>query len=159
VYGGGHVGLMGILADAARAAGGQVIGVIPQALADLGVAHHDLSELRVVGSMHERKALMASLADGFIALPGGIGTLEEFFEVWTWGQLGLHLKPYGLLDTAGFYRQLLAFLDNLVEHRFLRREHRALLQVAGDPGELLERMATVHLAPVPKWLPSAANCP
>lgn len=152
IYGGGGIGLMGILADAALAAGGRVVGVIPQALVDREVAHLGLSELRVVTSMHERKALMAELSDGFVALPGGIGTLEELFEAWTWGQLGLHDKPYGLLNVAGFYDPLLAFLDAQVERRFVKPEHRALLLVGEDGGELLERMEAQRRPEVRKWI-------
>jgi uncharacterized protein (TIGR00730 family) len=152
VYGGGRVGLMGAIADASMGAGGRVIGVIPQALVDKEVAHHGLSELRVVGSMHERKALMADLSDGFVALPGGLGTMEELFEVWTWGQLGLHAKPYGLLNVGGFFGSLLAFLDRLVEQRFVRPEHRAMLFVASDPNELIANMSVHHPASAPKWI-------
>jgi uncharacterized protein (TIGR00730 family) len=152
VFGGGCVGLMGVLADAALAAGGRVIGVIPQALLDKELAHQGLTELRVVRSMHERKALMAELSDAFVALPGGIGTLEEFFEVWTWGQLGLHAKPYGLLDVNGFFGPLLTFLDRLVEQRFVRAEHRALLRVASDANVLLAEMAEQRPPYLPKWI-------
>jgi uncharacterized protein (TIGR00730 family) len=137
VYGGGRVGLMGVLADAVLAGGGEVIGVIPQALYTREVAHTDLADLRVVGSMHERKALMADLADGFIALPGGVGTLEELFEIWTWALLGLHRKPCGLLDTGGFYRPLVAFFDHLVAEGFVKPAHRAILHVAAEPEALL----------------------
>lgn len=152
VYGGGRVGLMGAVADGALAAGGRVVGVIPQTLVDKEVAHRGLTELRVVGSMHERKALMADLSDGFLGMPGGIGTLEEFFEAWTWGQLGLHAKPYGLLDVAGFFGPLLGFLDRLVEQRFVRPEHRAMLLVGSDPGTLLSEMAAHRPAYLPKWI-------
>ncbi len=143
---------MGAVADATLGAGGRVIGVIPQALVDKEVAHLGLSDLRVVGSMHERKALMADLSDGFLALPGGIGTMEEFFEVWTWGQLGLHAKPYGVLNVGGFFDPLLAFLDRLVEQRFVRPEHRAMLLVGVDPNGLLEDMAVHRPAYPPKWI-------
>lgn len=152
VYGGGRVGLMGTLADAALAAGGRVVGVIPQTLVDKEVVHRGLSELRVVGSMHERKAVMADLSDGFLALPGGIGTLEEFFEAWTWGQLGLHAKPYGLLNVGGFFTPLLTFLDRLVDQRFVRPEHRAMLRVGGDAAALVADMATHRPEYVPKWV-------
>jgi uncharacterized protein (TIGR00730 family) len=152
VYGGGDVGLMGVLADAALAAGGEVIGVIPQHLVDREVAHRGVSELRVVYSMHERKAAMADLADGFIVLPGGIGTLEEFFEVWTWGQLGLHVKPYGLLNVEGYFDPLLRFVDHAVSERFIRPEHRDLLVVEEEADRLLDRLDT-HVTPVfPKWV-------
>ena len=140
VYGGGRVGLMGVLADAVLAAGGEAIGVIPGHLSEREVGHGGLSELHVVGSMHERKALMARLADGFLALPGGIGTLDELFEIWTWRQLGLHSKPVGLLDTGGFFSPLVAFLDRLVEEGFLRREQRSLLEVEADPAALVDRL-------------------
>lgn len=140
VYGGGNVGLMGVLANAALAAGGEVIGVIPEALLKMEVGHVDLTTLHVVGSMHERKALMAELADGFIALPGGIGTLEELFEVWTWGQLGLHPKPLGFLDVAGYYDHLHAFLDHSMAEGFLKERHRAMVAVESNPTTLLARL-------------------
>jgi len=140
VYGGGGTGLMAQVADAALAAGGEVIGVIPQHLVDDEVAHLGLPELRVTGTMHERKATMAGLADGFIALPGGFGTLEEFAEVVTWAQLGLQAKPCGLLDVAGYYRPLLAFFDHAVAERFVRAEHRAMVLADTDPGRLLDAM-------------------
>jgi uncharacterized protein (TIGR00730 family) len=140
VYGGGHVGLMGILADAALGAGGRVLGVIPQRLMDRELAHRGLTELHVVSTMHERKALMASLSDGFIALPGGIGTLEEFFEVWTWAQLGYHEKPLGLLDVNGFFSPLIAFLERASELGFIPRSELKRVKVESDPSALLERM-------------------
>jgi uncharacterized protein (TIGR00730 family) len=143
---------MGAVADAALAAGGRVVGVMPQSLVDSEVAHRGLSELRVVASMHERKALMADLSDAFLALPGGIGTLEEFLEVWTWGQLGLHAKPYGLLDVAGFFGPMLAFLNRLVEQRFVRPEHREMLLVSQDASDLLSRLASHRPAYLPKWI-------
>jgi uncharacterized protein (TIGR00730 family) len=152
VYGGGRVGLMGMLADAALAAGSEVIGVIPDVLLAKELGHTGLTDLRVVGSMHERKALMAELADGFLALPGGIGTLEEFFEVYTWSQLGLHPKPLGLLDVAGFYRPLLAWLDSAVAEGFLRPEHRAMLAHGPDLATLLAQLASFAPPPTPKWL-------
>jgi uncharacterized protein (TIGR00730 family) len=139
VYGGGNVGLMGVVADAALQAGGEVIGVIPEALMKLEVGHLDLTELHVVGSMHERKALMADLSDAFIALPGGIGTMEELFEVWTWGQLGMHPKPLGFLDVAGYYDHLHAFLDYATDEGFLRDRHRAMVAVENDAATLLDR--------------------
>jgi uncharacterized protein (TIGR00730 family) len=141
VYGGGSVGLMGAVADAALGAGGRVIGVIPQVLQIRELAHHGLSDLRVVGSMHERKALMAELSDGFVALPGGMGTLEELSEVLTWAQLGLHARPVGLLDVGGYYRPLITFFDQAVEAGFLRPAHRAILQVAVEPEAMLDRLA------------------
>lgn len=147
VYGGGNVGLMGIMADAALAAGGEVVGVIPEALLKLEVGHLDLAQLHVVGSMHERKALMAELSDGFVALPGGMGTLEELAEVLTWAQLGLHARPVGLLDVGGYYRPLIAFFDQAVAAGFLRPAHRAILQVAVEPEAMLDRLAA--------WSPAA----
>jgi uncharacterized protein (TIGR00730 family) len=153
VYGGGHVGLMGVLADTAMAAGGEVIGVMPQALVDREIGHQAITDLRVVGSMHERKALMTELSDAFIALPGGAGTLEELFEVYTWAQLGLHTKPCALLDVEGYYSGLAAFLDHAVEERFLREEHRAALMVERDPARLLERLREFEPETVtPKWI-------
>ncbi|CAA7626329.1 TIGR00730 family Rossman fold protein [Magnetospirillum sp. SS-4] len=140
VYGGGNVGLMGVVADSALAAGGKVIGVIPEALMRWEVGHLDLTELRVVASMHERKATMAELSDGFIALAGGIGTMEELFEVWTWGQLGLHAKPLAFLDVAGYYAHLHAFLDHMTAEGFLKPRHRDMVMVDGDPATLLDRM-------------------
>ncbi|MEW4569964.1 TIGR00730 family Rossman fold protein [Tautonia sp. JC769] len=157
VYGGGSVGLMGVLADAALEHGGDVVGVIPQSLLDREVGHRELPELHVVGSMHERKAMMAELADGFLAMPGGIGTLEEFFEIWTWGQLGLHRKPFGLLDVEGFYQPMLGFLDRMVEQRFVRPEHRAMLIVARQPVTLLAAMEAYTPPPVPNWIDREAT--
>ena len=157
VYGGGNVGLMGIIADACLAAGGTVIGVIPEALLGKEVAgrhvdHRALTRLEVVASMHARKARMAELADAFIALPGGLGTLEELFEVWTWGQLGYHAKPLGLLEVDGFYARLTDFLDHLVAERFVREQHRAILQVSASPAELLARMDAWQPTAAPKWV-------
>lgn len=141
VYGGAGIGLMGALADAARTAGGEVIGVIPQNLMAREVAHRHLEDLRVVGSMHERKALMAELSDGFIALPGGFGTMEEYFEVLTWAQLRFHAKPVGLLDVAGFFAPLVAMFDHMVAEGFVSAEHRALVIADSDPVALLGQMA------------------
>jgi uncharacterized protein (TIGR00730 family) len=157
VYGGAAVGAMGALANGALRAGGEVIGVIPQSLVDAEVAHGGLTELRVVASMHERKAVMAELADGFIALPGGLGTLEELAEVTTWAQLGLHAKPIGLLDPLGYFDLLMRFLDHAVDERFLRPEHRALLlrEAAVDP--LLRAMAAWTPPTVAKWLDDGAR--
>lgn len=152
VYGGGNVGLMGAVADAAMAEGGEVIGVIPERLQELEVGHAGLSELHVVNSMHERKALMADLSDGFINLPGGIGTLEEMFEVWTWGQLGYHEKPIGLLNTNGFYDPLLAFIDHQVSEGFLRQENRDMVLVDTDPDGLIDRMLAYQPLHVQKWI-------
>ena len=140
VYGGGHVGLMGIIADAVLAGGGKAIGVIPRALWDREVGHRGLTEQHIVETMHERKAMMASLADAFVALPGGLGTLEEIFEVWTWAQLGIHAKPLGFLNAEGFYGPLLAFLDRGVDAGFIRAKHRAAAIVDADPVALLRRL-------------------
>jgi uncharacterized protein (TIGR00730 family) len=137
VYGGASVGTMGVVADAALGAGGEVVGVIPQTLVDREVAHAGLTALHVVADMHERKALMAELSDGFIALPGGAGTLEELFEVWTWAQLGLHTKPIGLLDVAGFYAPLAVMLDHMVDEGFLAAANRDLVVRDPDPVALL----------------------
>jgi len=139
VYGGGNVGLMGILARSVIAQGGQVIGVIPKAIADMEVALTDIQDLRVVEDMHTRKALMAELADAFIALPGGMGTIEELMEILTWAQLGFHKKPCGVLNIAGFYDQLLIFLDRLVEDQFIAPEHRSMLMVDESPQGLLKQ--------------------
>ena len=152
VYGGGKVGMMGAVADAARAAGGEVVGIIPQAIFDLEIGHTGLDDLRVVGSMHERKALMAELSDAFIALPGGIGTLEELFEVYTWAQLGIHSKPLGLMDVAGYYQPLVAFLDHAVQERFLRPETRTLLAVGETLDDLLAQLETWEPVTVHKWI-------
>lgn len=138
VYGAGNVGLMGVLADAALAAGGQVIGVIPQRLVDRELAHTRLTELRIVTSMHERKALMAELSDAFVALPGGLGTYEELFEVLTWSQLGIHNKPCGCLNVRGYFTPLAAMLDHAVSEGFLRPEHRSGLSMASHAEELLD---------------------
>jgi uncharacterized protein (TIGR00730 family) len=153
VYGGARVGLMGLLADTALAEGGEAIGVIPQGLVDREIAHTGLTELRVVGSMHERKALMAELSDAFVALPGGLGTLEELFEIYTWAQLGLHRKPCALLNVEGYYSGVAAFLDHAVAERFVREEHRALLIVEEEPGALIERLRHHDpAAATPKWI-------
>ncbi len=152
VYGGASVGLMGAVADAALGAGGEVVGVIPGALASKEIAHAGLTRLEVVDSMHERKARMAELADGFVALPGGMGTLEELAEVLTWGQLGLHRKPCGVLDVAGYWRPLVAFLDHAVAERFLRPADRALLLVEERPAALLDALAAYQPPPHPRWI-------
>lgn len=141
VYGGGRVGLMGALADAALAAGGRVVGVIPQMLIDLEVGHVGLSQLHVVRTMSERKLLMGDLADAFLALPGGIGTMDELFEAWTWTQLGLHRKPCALLNPGGYYDPLVAFLDRAVEEGFLQQRYRAALFVDADLETALDRLA------------------
>lgn len=152
VYGGGSVGLMGAVADAALAAGGEVVGVIPRALQLRELAHGGLTHLHVVGSMHERKAKMAELAQGFVALPGGMGTLEELAEILTWAQLGLHARPVGLLDVAGYYAPLVSFLDRAVQEGFVRPEHRRLLTVAGDPTALLDRFDAWQPLSVERWI-------
>jgi uncharacterized protein (TIGR00730 family) len=155
VYGGARVGLMGALADAALAADGEVLGVIPRALEAREIAHTGLTRLHVVGSMHERKALMSELSDGFVALPGGIGTLEELFEVWTWAQLGVHAKPCAVLNVAGYYSPLLAFLDHGVREQFVRPTQRATLLVESDPVRLLDRLAEYEAPPSVRWLGAA----
>ena len=152
VYGGGNVGLMGVVADAVLESGGAVVGIIPQHLLDLEVGHQALTELRVVHSMHERKQQMSELADAFVLLPGGLGSLEEFFEIWTWGQLGLHRKPYGILNVAGYFDALLAFLDHAAEERFLRPEHRRLVVVAEDAADLLGKLIRAQAPALPKWV-------
>ena len=157
VYGGGNVGLMGVLADAALARGGEVIGVIPQKLVDKEVAHHGVTELRIVETMHERKALMNDLSDAFLALPGGFGTLDEFFEVLTWSQLGFHGKPCALLNVAGYYDGMLAMLDHAVTERFLRPAHRELVIADTDPLRLLQRLSAFVPAPKGKWSNAKGN--
>lgn len=154
VYGGGHVGLMGALANATLAAGGHVIGVIPAALRAKELAHEGVTTLHVVASMHERKQLMADLSDGFIALPGGIGTLEELFETLTWLQLGFHSKPVGLLNVAGFYDPLIRFLENMVVAGLLRAEHLDYLIVETEMEPLLRRMAAFEPVALGKWITS-----
>jgi uncharacterized protein (TIGR00730 family) len=153
VYGGGQVGLMGVLADAVLAVRGEIVGVIPQALVDREIGHPGVADMRVVGSMHERKALMAELADAFVALPGGLGTLEELFEVYTWAQLGLHRKPCGLLDVEDYYAGIADFLTHAVEERFLPEQHRAMLLVEQQPRALLERIRAWEPSRIqPKWI-------
>ncbi len=152
VYGGGKVGVMGVLADACLAHGGRVVGVIPTHLWNREVGHAGVTEMHVVASMHERKARMAELADAFVALPGGIGTMEEFFEVWTWGQLGLHAKPYGLLDAGGYFDPLIRFLDHMVEEGFLVGEERDRVLVDRDPARLLDRLSLVRPRPAERWI-------
>jgi len=155
VYGGGKVGLMGAVADAALAAGGEVIGVIPQALVERELAHDRLTELRIVASLHERKALMAELADAFVALPGGFGTLDELMEQLTWSQLGLHAKPVGLLDVEGYWRPLVAFARHATEEGFVREADLASIAIADDADALLDQLARLEQAerPSPKWTP------
>lgn len=152
IYGGGNVGLMGILSQTAMNHGGRVIGVIPEALVKREVAHYSITDLRVVGSMHERKALMSELSDGVIALPGGLGTLEELFEMLTWSQLGIHGKPVALLNAAGYYDHLLTFLDRAVAEGFMRPLHRDLLLTGTEPGPLLDAMRAWRTPISERWL-------
>jgi hypothetical protein len=157
VYGGGSIGLMGVVADAVMAGGGRAVGVIPRALARKEIAHHGLTRLEVVPSMHVRKARMAALADAFVALPGGIGTLEELTEVLTWGYLGLHAKPVGLLDVEGFWDPLIRLLDHAVEEGFLRATHRRLVVVDRSPSRMLDRLARHRLPVAPRWIDESAT--
>ena len=157
VYGGGNVGLMGILADSMLEAGGEVIGVIPQSLVAKEVAHHGITELRVVDTMHQRKALMNELSDAFIALPGGFGTLDEFFEILTWSQLGIHGKPSGLLNVSGYYDSLLAMLDHAVAERLLRPAHRALVIADTDADSLVQRLLAFSPVQVGKRANATGN--
>ncbi len=152
VYGGASVGLMGAIADAVLDCGGDVVGVIPAALVSMEVAHTGLPDLRVVASMHERKSLMAELADGFVSLPGGFGTFEEMLEILTWAQLGSHQKPSGALDVRGYFQPLVALIDHAVNERFLKPDHRELLIVAEDPAELVDRLEAWVPRPTGKWL-------
>ena len=152
VYGGASIGLMGAVADAALSAGGEVTGVIPAALEAKEIAHPGLTRLEVVSSMHDRKARMSDLADAFVALPGGMGTLEELSEILTWAQLGLHQKPCGLLDVAGYWRPLVAFFDHAVQERFLRPEHRALVIVEDEPAALLDALAAYVPPTRERWI-------
>ncbi len=159
IYGGAGIGLMGKMADAMLALGGSVVGVIPHSLVDLEVAHTGLTDLRVVDSMHERKAVMFDLADAFVALPGGLGTLEEFFEIATWLQLGLHTKPAGLLNVAGYFSPLVALLDHAVQEQFLDQAHRDLLLVAEDPADLLASLWSFHPSELKldQWISKATH--
>jgi uncharacterized protein (TIGR00730 family) len=152
VFGGGHVGLMGVLSNAALEARGEVIGVIPKSLVEREIAHAGLTDLRIVGSMHERKAMMSDLSEGFITLPGGTGTLEEFFEVLTWAQLGEHNKPCGLLNVAGYYDPLLSVFDHMVDRGFLSESNRALALVESEPEKLLQRLDHYQPPKTAKWL-------
>lgn len=152
VYGGASVGIMGVLADTVLSLGGRVTGVMPESIVRKEVAHRGLTELHVTSSMHERKMLMAELSDAFVALPGGIGTLEEVFEAWTWAQLGLHAKPCGLLNVAGYYDGLITFLDHTVAERFVKEANRSMLIVSDDPSGLLDRFAAYRPPAVEKWI-------
>lgn len=151
VYGGGDVGLMGAVANGALAGGGRVIGVITRDLMNAEVAKHNVTELHVVETMHERKTMMAELSDGFVALPGGIGTMEELFEVFTWMQLGIHAKPCALLNMEGFYDRLCAFMQQMVDEEFLKEDCQAGLLVDHNPENLLDRLKQWSHEPVPKW--------
>jgi uncharacterized protein (TIGR00730 family) len=152
VYGGASIGLMGLIADTVLALGGRAVGVIPYALAQKEVAHRGLTELHITHSMHERKTLMAELSDGFVAMPGGIGTFEEIFEVWTWAQLGIHAKPCGLLNVSGYFDALTTFLDHATQEQFLKPPHRSLLVVESDPDALLDRFASYQAPGIQNWL-------
>jgi len=151
IYGGGSIGLMGAAADAALAAGGKVIGVIPRSLLQREMGHGRLTQQHVVGTMHERKALMNKLSDGFVILPGGVGTLEEFFEIWSWAQLGIHAKPFGVLEVNGFWQPLFAFLDQMAAQGFVRPEFRAMVRVSQDASELLQAMSLYKAPPGATW--------
>ncbi|MDH3646580.1 MAG: TIGR00730 family Rossman fold protein [Gammaproteobacteria bacterium] len=155
VYGASRVGLMGVIADAVLAAGGHVVGVIPEALRKKELMHEGLTETHVVKSMHERKALFAELSDGFVAMPGGLGTLEELFEVLTWAQLGFHNRPVGLLNVSGYYDELLRFLDQTVAQGFVHRKHRSMMLIDEEPAALLDAMADYRPASVSKWIDQA----
>lgn len=152
VYGGAAVGIMGVVADEVLQRGGQAVGVIPKALAHKEVAHPNLTQLHVTKTMHDRKMLMADLSDGFIALPGGIGTLEELFEIWTWAQLGFHQKPCGLLNVAGYYDALIAFLDHVADEQFVKPVHREMLMVESEPEILLDRYRDYRPPMVKRWV-------
>ncbi|WP_116998343.1 TIGR00730 family Rossman fold protein [Desertimonas flava] len=157
VYGGSNVGLMGVVADAATAAGGTVIGVLPSVLQDKEIAHRGIADLRIVDNMHERKLAMIELSDGFVTLPGGSGTLEELFEVFTWQQIGLHRKPVGLLDVNGFWQPLVALIDHIVDSRLLRREHADRLLVDADAASLLDRFESFDPPVIDKWMDRASG--
>ncbi len=159
VYGGGHVGLMGVVADTALAGGGEVTGVMPQALIDREIGHNGLTEMRIVTSMHERKALMADLSDAFVALPGGHGTLDEFCEILTWAQLGIHAKPCGILNVAGYYDPLLEMFSRAVEEGFLKAVHRDMILVDSDPVQLLEGMRAAVPVSMDKWSVTETSSP
>jgi uncharacterized protein (TIGR00730 family) len=152
VYGGASVGIMGKLADAVVKEGGKVIGVIPKGLFVKEVAHKGISELREVDTMHERKAMMAELSDGFIALPGGLGTIEEFFEIWTWAQLGMHQKPCGLLNTGQYYDNLIAFIDHAVSEQFVKEEYRSMVFVEQQPDILLQKFESYEPPEIARWI-------
>lgn len=157
VYGGASVGVMGVLADAVLTEGGDVIGIIPEDLVEEEVAHEGLTELHVVDSMHDRKARMADFSDGFVALPGGLGTIEELFEVLTWAQLGFHQKPCGLLNVCGYYDQLSGFLDHAVSEQFLKEKHRSMLMIEEKPEQLLRRFQRYEAPQGGKWIPNESS--
>jgi uncharacterized protein (TIGR00730 family) len=152
VYGGAGIGIMGTLADRVLELGGRAVGIIPKSLVRKEIVHYDLTELHVTQSMHERKSMMADLSDGFIALPGGIGTLEEIFEIWTWAQLGFHGKPCGLFNVEGYFNALIAFLDHSTSERFVKQAHRQMLIVESDPKVLLDRFSSYSPPVVKKWV-------
>lgn len=152
VYGGASIGVMGVLADAVIKEGGEVIGIIPSGLLAKEVAHTGITELREVDSMHERKAMMADLSDGFIALPGGLGTIEEFFEIWTWAQLGMHRKPCGLLNAGRYFDKLIAFIDHAVSEQFIKKEYRSMVFVEREADILLQKFASYKAPEVAKWI-------
>ena len=152
IYGGGNIGLMGVLADEVLSHGGHVVGVIPRHLVERELAHAGVSQMHVVGSMHERKAMMASLSDAFVAMPGGFGTYEEFFEAVTWTQLGVHSKPCGLLNVEGFYDPIVSFIDRAVSEQFVKPEYRAAILVDNDPERLVGKLDSVVLPEVPRWI-------
>ena len=152
VFGGGRVGLMGALADSAMAAGGEVIGVMPHSLVQREAAHQGLSQLIIVNTMHERKAMLSEMADGFMVLPGGIGTLEEFFETWTWALLGVHAKPLGVLNVEGYWDAIVAFVDHMAAEGFLRAHTSELIVVEKTPAQLLSRMEAYVAPPVKQWV-------
>jgi len=151
IYGGANVGMMGKLANSCLENGGYVIGVMPAEIAEMGIAHEKLSEIKFVKTMHERKALMSGLSDGFISLPGGIGTLEETVEIFTWLQLGLQMKPFGLVNTGGYYDHLIEFFNNIVRNGFLRKEHLDMMLVEKDSGKLIERLLKYKPVKLEKW--------
>lgn len=157
VYGGASVGLMGSLAEAALTSGGKVVGVLPRALSELEIAHTSLTELHVVESMHARKTMMADIADAFIAMPGGLGTLEETFEVWTWTQLGIHTKPIGFLNVEGYFDDLFAFLDHSVSSGFVKPKHREMAIVSSAAAELLDRLESADITYEAKWIDKPAR--
>jgi hypothetical protein len=159
IYGGGHVGLMGAVADAALNAGGRVIGVMPRQLIKREIGHNGLTEMRIVGTMHERKAMMADLSEAFIALPGGHGTLDEFCEILTWAQLGIHRKPYGILNVRGYYDPLLAMFDRAVQEGFLKAAYRDSVAVESDPERLLANMQRATIVSISKWDNAAVGVP